>query len=442
MLYSLLNKLYVRLVPAKWQEPVRSWLEIKGQRLWLALFARRSNASLRRLRRRVQNGGGPVRVAFLQMYVTSNQDLPIFDKMLADKRFDPYFIVYPDYYRNKSFADEMYDRTRDSLVSAYGIERVLSGRAGGKYMDYTGFFDLMVTNNPYENMTPPVFRVPYWTRRGVPSFYISYFYMGRCYVTVWNLKMLTLSCFWRIFAENKYVIDLAKKYQAVRGRNCVLTGCPKMDDYPAIEPTPRTRKRILVAPHHTIEPADVSVGCFMEYANHFLELVRKFPQVDFVFRPHPQMWQKLRGLQRLKGLVPWGNARTDAYIAELEKEPNLIMSNGGSYLQEFADSDALIHDCGSFLAEYLYTGKPCAYVYRSTIDRAKTFQELGEKCINAHYVMHNHEDVERFVEEVVLGGKDEMRGMRESFAKSEIMVNYPHASDTIMAHLKQALGME
>ena len=423
-------------------ESVKGWVKSVHQRLWLMVFKRRCERSLKRLRERVGRGEGPIRVAFLQMYITSNQDIPVFERMLADKNFDPYFIVYPDHYRAKAFSDAMYNRTREQLVERYGIDRVLSGRCGGTYLDFTDKFDLMTTNNPYANMTPPPFRIEHWTRKGVPSFYISYFYMGRCYVTEWNLKMLAFSCFWRIFVENRYVIDLARRHQTVKGRNCVLTGCLKMDAYPETVPAPRTRKRILVAPHHTIEPAEVSVGCFMEYADHFLELIRRFPQVDFVFRPHPQLWQKLRGLQRLKGLVPWGNARVDGYIEALQAEPNLILSDGGDYLQEFADSDALIHDCGSFLAEYLYTGKPCAYVYRSSINREKTFKELGEKCIAAHYVMHSHEDVERFVQEVVLEGRDEMKEAREAFARSEIMVNYPHSSDTVMEDLRRQLGMK
>lgn len=420
---------------------VAEWTKPFFIRPLIFTYQRRCARSIKRLQRQNKNGKSPIRVAFLQMYITSNQDIPVFERMLADKNFDPYFIVYPDYYRAKSFSDDMYRRTKSFLEDKYGIERVLAGKCGDIYIDFTDKFDMMTTNNPYANMTPPQFRIEYWTKKGIPSFYISYFYMGRCYVTEWNLKMLSFSCFWRIFVENNYVIKIAKQCQVLKGRNCILTGCLKMDAYLDIVPVPRTRKRILVAPHHTIEPSEVSVGCFMEYADKFLDLVQSFPQVDFVFRPHPQLRQKLAGSQKLKGLIPWGEKKTNAYFDALRKEPNLIISEEGDYLQEFADSDALIHDSGSFLAEYLYTGKPCAYVYRNTINREKTFKELGEKCIAAHYVMYCHDDVKRFVQSVVLDGNDEKKVEREQFAKREIMVNYPHSSDVVLKHIKNALGM-
>ena len=52
----------------------------------------------------------------------------------------------------------------------------------------------------------------------------------------------------------------------------------------------RERKTIIIAPHHTIEAKfrnSIGLSNFLEYAELFQELPKKYPQIDFIFRPHP-----------------------------------------------------------------------------------------------------------------------------------------------------------
>lgn len=413
------------------------------QKCWLKVNRFKCERTLARLRKCQALLGRPIRVAYLQLFASSNQNFPVFERMRNDARFDPYFIVYPDYQRGKAFSDENYEKTICAMQERFGKDRVLLARnKAGQYHDYSDEFDMFTTSNPYEGLAHPCCRVVHWTKCGVPSFYMSYFYLGRCYVTNWNLKMLALSCFTRFYVENKAVLEAAHRYQIIKGKNCLLTGCAKMDGYKKVSRRNYNRKRILIAPHHAIENTWNSSGAFLRFVDDLPRLVKEYPDIDFVFRPHPLLFQKLSGITPCEGLEPWGQERLDDYLEKLKAQPNVIFSEGGDYLQEFADSDALIHDCGSFAAEYLYTNKPCAFMWRPDLRLGDIYTALGQKSLNAHYIIRDEREIRKFLDNVVVAGNDTRRTFRRLLAKEEFMHNYPHASDCIFEDIKAMLGLK
>ena len=109
----------------------------------------------------------------------------------------------------------------------------------------------------------------------------------------------------------------------------------------------------------------------------------------------------------------------------------MTYSVDGDYIGLLADSDALIHDCGSFVAEYLYFNKPCAYIYRKSVDYGEMLLKLGFRCFDEYYSIKEEQDWYRFIEDVVLNGKDVRKDRRERFAKKQIMINYPYATQVI-----------
>lgn len=373
-----------------------------------------------------------IKVAFLHMYITSDQYVLLFDKMLKSKIFDPYWIVNPDVLRSKENFDFQYKRTKDTLIDKYGKERVLDGYdyETGNFIDYTSQFDLATTSNPYEEMADKLFQIKYWAKK-VPMFYISYFYMGRCFVSIMNLKNPQFNYFWKIFVENQYVKKLAQTYQTVKGKNMLVTGYSKLDLFDLVKKEQYNRKRIIIAPHHSIDNNDTSVGNFLSYCDSLLKLPKKFPEIDFIYRPHPMLEEKLNKL--------WGKNKVKEWLETLLKNKNVIYSTDGEYQDLFVNSDALIHDCGSFSAEYLCTGHPCAYFIKKTADYNKIHTELGHKCINSHYLINSEQDLSDFITNVVIKGNDSKKEERLKFAHKELMVNYPHVTDTILNILTQEI---
>ena len=378
---------------------------------------------------------GIIKVAFLHQYATGTQAYPIFDKMLASDIFNPYWIVNPDVLRSKNNFDYQYRRTKDTLIAKYGKERVLDGYdyQKNKYIDYTNSFDLATTTNPYEAMANKLFKIEYWTSI-VPMFYISYFYMGRCFVTIDNLKSLQFSYFWKVFSENNYVKELAKKYQLVKGKNIDVVGYAKMDALSFVKVKKRNRKRVIIAPHHSIEENEMSCGAFLQFSDVILELPKKYPNIDFVYRPHPLLEEKLNKI--------WGNEKTKSWLEKILSYPNVEYSVEGEYFDLFVNSDALIHDCGSFMAEYLFVNHPCAYFINKNANYSKIHTAFGHRCMDAHTLIYNKNDLFNFIDTNVIQGNDEKKDYREAFVKDELIIDNQDVTDKIINIIKREITGE
>ena len=77
------------------------------------------------------------------------------------------------------------------------------------------------------------------------------------------------------------------------------------------------------------------------------------------------------------------------------------------------NSDAMILDSISFLAEYLYVHKPLLFLQGPK----QQFNEFGKMLIDVHYCADGNDEkaIEYFIQEVVLKGHDELYKKREQF---------------------------
>lgn len=392
-------------------------------------YFKRKNRIINRRVKKLLHTEKQIKVAFLHMYATDCQNLCIFEKMLQNKLFDPFFIVNPDISRSKENFDLQYKKSVELLEQRYGKSRVLNGYDYKKnvFIDYSKNFDIMTTNNPYDVMAHKYFKISYWGKKNIPIFYISYFYMGRCHVTAENFQQKSFNYIWKIFVENKAVVKIAEQVELLCGKNVVVSGYPKFDKYAVLPNSDINKKIIIISPHHSIEDSDVSVGTFLEMEKVFLQLPKKYPDITFVFRPHPLLIEKLNTI--------WGKEKSNNWLQEFLKNKNTFYSEEGDYLQLFKDSTALIHDCGSYTAEYLFTEKPCAYIYRKSTNLSKTFTSFGKECLSMHYSINSEDDLYKFIENVVINEQDIIKNERIQFAKNEVLINYPNASDFIIKYI-------
>ena len=164
------------------------------------------------------------------------------------------------------------------------------------------------------------------------------------------------------------------------------------------------RKRIIWAPHHSIsKDALFKVSSFLEIADLMVSLREEYKErIVFAFKPHPMLKTMLSSL--------WGEEKANAYYRSWTEAENSFDAQG-DYHALFAGSDAMIHCSGSFIVEYLYTGKPVAYVYSKTRN-PPDIGPIGDAALEAHYPMHSETDIRRFLDNVVLSGHDPMREKR------------------------------
>ena len=160
----------------------------------------------------------------------------------------------------------------------------------------------------------------------------------------------------RIYADTPYERDLLVG-AGLAAEVVLLTGHPGLDVWDVsheVSPTPL----VLWCPWwgHRWATGEPGYSTFLAGRQDFLEQVRCRPQVRFVFRPHPLLWESLRR----EGL--WSADDKGRFFAELESLPNITFADAETdhegHVAPLADAWAMVTDGISFIEEFAYTGKP------------------------------------------------------------------------------------
>ena len=280
--------------------------------------------------------------------------------------------------------------------------------------------------NKYDVLVNEVHGIHYLCKQNVLPIHLNYGFRS----TKWSLNTdeeKLDSCLYYKYFINSFIEK--KEVSACRISVCdnlVVFGYSKMDALAAIPEVKNNRKKILIAPHHTIKgitknPKDLQLSNFLEYAEFILKLPDLYPQVDFVFRPHPLLFTNLV----MHGM--WTQEHVDDYLEKL-KEKNVIYSTEADYFHLYRECDAIIHDCGSFMTEGLFTGKPCCYVIDSDNGMEKICSQLsgeGKLAFSKYYVADSKEKVLNFINKII---SEEFEVKIDAGVKDNIMINYPNAS--------------
>ena len=360
---------------------------------------------------------------------------PLFDAMLRDAAFDPFICVIPDLRWHDGDERAAMARCAAEMAARVPKERLAVADTDefGNWQEALEGADIVCYPSPYE-LSSFRYNPRYAVGRDFLPITVNYGF----YRSLYDRHVMqgqSYAYMWKAFFECDETLAEYRAHSAVGGANGDLVGYVKMDALAAVVPAPHARPRILVAPHHSVEGGTnkmLALSNFAAYSAFFAALPDRYPQIDFVFRPHPYLFKVLARPTQ------WGRQRVEEYIADLRAKPNVIWSDGGDYFREFAESDACIQDCGSYLVEYFYTGRPCCYMLKSPRDIDAKFAPLGRECLANCYIAYDTAAIDRFVADVVLGGKDPKREARAAFAK-RIMVNYPRAAEVALAHIKDGL---
>lgn len=347
-------------------------------------------------------------------------------------KYEVKIVIIPDISRGEEHLLQQYNDTKSFFVNKYGSDIVLDGYNSETkiFLDYSSQFDVVYLSNPYDTMVNEVHGVNYLSKQKVLPIYISYGCMPDNYGCKVIMPNLEMSLFWKVFADNYCSYQDYRKYEISKGKNVILSGYSKMDDLAKCSVEQHDKKRIIVAPHHTVNNVTFPLSNFLQYSDFLLKLPEKYPQIDFVFRPHPLLFTNLIN----NGI--WSKEKVDDYLKQL-KDLGVVYSYGGDYLQLFADSDGIIHDCSSFVVEYLYTEKPCCYAAKPNYK--KIFSTLGKSCLKNYYMAFNTKQIEAFIEDVIINEKDTLKEQRIKFTKEHLALNYPNVSEKIIDEISNNL---
>lgn len=393
---------------------------MRGVRLcWVAACQRR--IALKKVRELHQHKR-PLRVAFMLYELPFWKNEPLFKAMEADERFIPAFWLTDAPHVSN---DEVRQEIRNTCKEYVHKHNFLYYEAASLQELRQQFApDFLFVVQPYEFVIPftlnelkgilPIF-VPY----GFSNMATNLVYGG------WTLKY-----FYRFYVESAYIQQEARKYMKNKARNTRVTGLP-MADWLLNSKVERTegRKRIIWAPHWTVrnmEGRALNVSTFLLIADDMLKIAQKYAeQVELVFKPHPILKRSLYNDEE------WGQERTDAYYQAWVEGSNTSLVDG-DYAELFGRSDAMIHDCGSFILEYLLMDKPCLYMER--VDSRPEFNESTKQALACYQKGQTAEDVEKFIQ-LVLAEEDPLAEKRAAFLQSYLCPNNQSPVQNIITDL-------
>lgn len=405
---------------------------------------------LPKIQKRVKSSGF-IKVDFLVANLSMFACRSLIDRMQKDQRFRVRVIVIPDTRWTKADSLSEYRKSLKILTQMYGKDIVSQAvlNPESKYPVLVNIFenkpDVVFYPLPYDVSYTP-YNIPYAVRYNVLPVYINYgFPMCKYYEDI--CRSINYSNLWKIFLETQFQLDDYIKNGFVSGYNAVVAGYGKMDElYDVTKSLDREKSHIyngkiydrivIIAPHHSLDGGynpSLHLSNFLRYAEFFLKLPTMFKNVLFVFRPHPALFFLLRQNSF------WGAEKVDMYLKRLLANDNVVLSQEGNYFYWFAASDAMIHDCGSFTVEYLYTDKPCCYMLKSESEIDELFDDFGKKCLGCYYHAFSEDDILKFIQKEVLNGQDSKQSIRTEFAHGVLMKDYPHSSEKIMNYLVETL---
>ncbi|UYZ82837.1 hypothetical protein MTZ49_09450 [Entomomonas sp. E2T0] len=435
-MYSKINlpKLLTFYIPNKfWRKRARETLKKKLKYIDYIKQNKRYEKGLISLKEVAKNE--KIKVLFCIIYDAVFPAKPLFEKMINDDLFTPVLLIIPDLTQDQENMLKHLNKAYETYKAKYEDVTVLKGYDEEKYLDVANNFHLVCTANPYDNITHEFFTSRYFKDKQVLSFFVNYAYQGRTKHEHVLFNLESLNNFWMIFVENNEVQNIMQEVMPNKAINSMVVGYCKMDSMYKIEKFEEKKIKIIIAPHHTVgsEKEGLKLSNFLLYADFFLELPKKYPLIDFIFRPHPLLFVTLTQDNF------WGKEKVDNYLSKLLANKNITYSTEADYFDIFINSSALIHDCGSFLAEYFYTDNPQCYLLRNESAIDEEFLTFGKEMLKHTYHAYNETQLIDFIDNVVIAKKDAMKQQRLDFANTYIKYNYPNATQAIIDFLRQKL---
>ena len=393
--------------------------------------------------------GEKISVAFLVCDASMFSGESVYRQLKDDPRFSCTIAVAPRVTRGEAFLRETLAKTMKTLGARYG-EAVQSLYDPETREAKPLAADLVFSTILYEDQTLPDYTTEKLSVRSLVAI-LYYGYGGLFISNEQKTPFLPNVVFaWRYFVSNEATRTMNAAKNPLLD-NMVVAGYCKMDRIEVEKckcerakssaedtGTCSRRKKVILCPHHTIDKAadGLALSTFLTHADLFLKLPEMFPEIDFVFRPHPLLFPRLATAKW------WGEAKTEAYRAKMASFANVEFQQGGDYFASFADSDAMIHDCGSFLAEYFYTGHPQCYLLESEKTVAEQFLPFSRKLLDFAHKAFTGDEIVAFIREVVLKENDPDKATRDAFAAKEVCINHPHATDAVVSAVVAAISKD
>lgn len=358
--------------------------------------------------RKVRNKG-IIRVAFIvQMAEIWDKESPIYEAMKENAQFEPEMIVVPVYNRvteqiEPEYGDNYFINKYPEAICAYDKSNWIN--LAEKEYDYVFF------QRPYDLYLPEGLKSTDIVKFSKVC-YIPYGFSGSDVFNAGNTDKIFFRNVRLAFLESDYMVNLLRKqffFPTEKKQHKILNkGYPALIPYFSF-PVISEIKRVMWTPRWSTDP--VSGGSnFLKYKDVFLDIADRFSQYEFVFRPHPLMFDEILKQQLMT------KTEVDQYIVEL-KNKKIVYDRNTILYDSLKDIDMLITDYSSIIIQYYLTGRPIIYC-ESCIELNDTYQMMKKGM----YLIKSESDFKTVVADV-LKGHDPLKEYRVKTINSEFDIH-------------------
>jgi len=341
-----------------------------------------------------------IRVIFIAIHSSVWKVNSVYQEMLKDDFFEPVILVCPySAYDEKRMFEELNQSLDFFAKSGCNVQSAYLERENDWLKLSSLEPDILFFTNPHG-----VTKSEYYTEafQKYLSCYVPYHHEVVSYGDdQGQYNQYFHNAMWRTFVPHDVSKDKFSKFRSGKLSAVEVTGYPACETFiyersKRIDSVWKQKEKIKIiwAPHHTIDNPNLPFANFLKYADKFVALVeRKKSDVQWSFKPHPVLKSKLYQHSL------WGKKRTDEFYAYWDTNEYTQLDEG-EYQDLFKQSDAMIHDSGSFLAEYLYLQKPVMFML-ATDNYIDYFNQFGEEALQACHLGSDWGQVEEFVESLI-----------------------------------------
>ena len=335
-----------------------------------------------------KNKCGKARVVFIVQYIPAwNKLQPVYDEIKRRDDMEAFILCVPLNIRDHEFTDGNRENDTYKYFRENGYE-CINAYYKGQWFDLECFCpDYVFHSRPYDTFMPSVY-----TSEVIAKYakVCNILYGASMSVhmrnTVYNRNYFRNCCFY--FALDKTEADFwNKRYK--RGvkagvQEAFAVGSTAFESILDAKCDKKDKRTLIMWTPRWTTDKTVGGSNFFNYKDFFLEAAENDPDTDYLFRPHPLMFDNFVKSGEMTA------QQAEEYKRKCEEAPNISLDGKKEYAETFWQTDMLVTDISGIMIEYFITGKPMIYC---TSDVEHEFTDCYKPMINACYIVHNKQEL-------------------------------------------------
>lgn len=272
---------------------------------------------------------------------------------------------------------------------------------------------IVILHTPYDSHRPKYLQAPRLTANGYRIVYIPYGIeisdSPKARSDHFHNNVTTSA--WRVYTFSDEMIPDYKLRSPTGGDMVRSFGHPRFDGLVALKSSKmpdhileksKGRKIVLWKVHFPKKVKGVLITPKMDEYFAFARKIADYDDLFFVFMPHPKFYEQLKNF-----------ANVNEFKAITEVLENFVEYNEDEYQQVLLNCDYYIVDRSALMLEAGFTGQPVLYMENSSYSEPMT--RPVQRVIDAYYQGSTFDDMDRFIQDVVLGTDTQLEQRVDAF---------------------------